>query len=176
MARIPLRQPDDMNTGERAQYDRFPSNLSRTLLIANSRLAAALPNTANALRATELDAKWREGVILRVAALNDSAYERMQHLDQAKKEGWSTSQLAAIETGDSAALPTDFAAIMAFVDAIVAGPHVPDTTFDTVRSLLSDRDVVTMILLVGHYMTVARLLGILQVELDDKPDSWTSEH
>lgn len=176
MARIPLRHPDDMNTDEREQYERFPSNLTKTLLIANSRLAAALPNTANALRAADLDARWREGIILRVAALTDSAYERMQHLDQAKKTGWSTPEIQAIESGDPATLPPGFAAIMAFVDAIVTSPDVPDTTFDQVRARLSDRDVVTIILLVGHYTSVARLLRTLQVELDDKPDAWTYEH
>jgi hypothetical protein len=33
-----------------------------------------------------------------------------------------------------------------------------------------------VIVLVGHYMTVARLTGILQVELDESPDDWAHEH
>lgn len=33
-----------------------------------------------------------------------------------------------------------------------------------------------MILLVGHYMMVARLLATLDVDLDDEPDSFASEH
>lgn len=176
MARIPLALPEDMDPEQREQYDRFPSNLTRTLLLADARLARALPETANALRASGLDARWREGIILRVAALTHSAYERMQHLDQARKSGWSDDQIAAIEAGDPTALSQDFATIMTFVEACVAGTDISGDIFDAAHTVLSDRDLVTVILLVGHYMSVARLLGILDVELDDNPDPWTSEH
>ena len=108
-----------MDPRQREQHDRFPSNLSRALLLANPRLARALPETANALRGSDLDARWREGLILRVAALYGSVYERMQHLDQARGLGWSSQQIAAI---------------------------------------------------------VARLTGILDIELDPEPDPWTAEH
>lgn len=176
MARIPLMQPEVMDRLQREQYDRFPSNLSRTLLLAHPRLARALPETANALRASDLDATWREGIILRVAAQTRSAYEQMQHHDQARTVGWSDEQIAAIEAGDLEALPPDFARIITFVDGCIAGTEVGDDIFEAAHSVLSDQDIVTVILLVGHYMTVARLIGILDVELDEKPDSWTSEH
>ena len=117
MARIPLVEVNDMTAEQREQYDRFPSNLTRTLLLMDSRLAHALPETANALRASELDAALREAAILRVAALSNSAYERMQHLDQARKEGWSDEQIAAIESGDHAGLPDIASAVLDFVDA-----------------------------------------------------------
>ena len=69
---------------EKAQYDRFPSNLTRALLLVDRRLAEAAPNLANALRASPLDERLREAVILRVAALHGSAYERMQHIGQVR--------------------------------------------------------------------------------------------
>lgn len=72
MARIPLARIEDMTTTQRAQYDRFPSNLSRALLLADDRLAGTLPNLANALRASGLDPALREAVILRIAALTDA--------------------------------------------------------------------------------------------------------
>ncbi len=89
MSRIPLVDPDHMNEQQRQQYDRFPSNLTRGLLLADQRLSEALPNLANALRASSLDAKVREAVIVRVATLLDSAYEQMEHAGQVKKVGWS---------------------------------------------------------------------------------------
>jgi hypothetical protein len=87
MPRMELVRVEDMPPDQRAQYDRFPSNLSRALLLTDGRLAKALPEVANALRASGLDAKLREALILRVAALSGSAYERMQHLEQARKFG-----------------------------------------------------------------------------------------
>ena len=106
MARIPLVAVETMTPEQRAQYDRFPSNLTRALLVVEPRLARALPELANALRASGFDRKWREGVILRVAALSGSAYERMEHLEQAQKVGWRTAEIAAIEAGDAGPSPT----------------------------------------------------------------------
>ena len=176
MSRLPLIKPKDMTPEQREQYDRFPSNLTRGLLLAESRLSTALPNLANAFRASGLDAKLREGAILRVAALSGSAYERMQHVGQAEKAGWSKTDIAAIEAGDASALPRAFAIVMAFVDACVAAPRVTDAVFASAQAVLSDRDLVTMLLLVGHYMMVARFTGILKIDLDAEPDRWTSEH
>ncbi len=178
MARLPLPDPAGLTGVQKDQYDRFPSNLTRTLLLLDGRLATQLPQTANALRTTSLNAAWREAVILRVAALQNSAYERFQHLDEARRNGWTSEQIDAIEqdpySGD--ALPFDFLPVLRFVDEVVAGTTVSDETFSAARAALTDEELVTVIVLVGHYMTVARILGVLQVELDDAPDTWTSEH
>lgn len=175
MARIPLADLDALSDEARAQYERFPSNLTRALLLLDGRLARALPEAANALRGSSLPAAWREAVIVRVAALERSAYERMQHLDQARTTGWSDEQIRAIERGNLEALPTDVAAVLRYADAVVLG-EVPDEVFAAARRTLGDRDLVTVIALVGHYMTVARITGVLRVELDDAPDPWTGEH
>ncbi len=176
MSRIPLVAIEDMTPEQRAQYDRFPSNLSRGLLLAEGRLAGALPNLANAFRTSGLDAKLREGVILRVAALSGSAYERMQHLGQAEKAGWSTAEIAAVEAGRLDALPDGFGPVLRFVDECVASPRVSDPTFAAVRALLSPREIATVVLLVGHYMMVARFIATLDIELDAEPDPWLAEH
>ena len=176
MARVPLAEPDQLTTDEREQYDRFPSHLTQALLLVDRRLARALPETANALRASRLDPRLREGVILRVAALQDSAYERLQHLDQAHEVGWTRDQIDALERGDHATLPDPYPAVMAFVDACVVSPQVDDATFDAVRPVLSPQEIATTILLIGHYLSVARLTGVLQIEPDAHPDSWIAEH
>lgn len=176
MARIPLLSVETMTAPQRAQYDRFPSNLSRALLLTDQRLAAALPEIANALRAGSLDPVLREAAILRVAVLHGSAYERMQHLAQAKKVGLTEADIASIESGEPWRVRRDLTAGLAFVDACVASPRVPDVIFEAARSALPPGSLVALILLVGHYMTVARLLGTLDVELDPQPDSWSGEH
>ena len=176
MARIPLLRVEDMDAEQREQYDRFPTNLTRTLLLMDHRSARSLPESANALRASGLDPGLREAVILRVAALTGSAYERMQHLGQAGEVGWTPEQVTAIETGDLAALPEVTAAVLDLVEACLTATRVADGVVDRVRRVLSDRDLVTVLVLVGHYTTVARLLGTLEVELDDAPGPWDEEH
>lgn len=176
MSRIPLVSVSEMTEEQHAQYARFPSNLTRALLLMDQRLAGALPNLANALRASSLEASLREAVILRVAALQGSAYERMQHLEQARKVGWNDEDIVAIEAGGESLSDPRLKAVLAFVDACVASSEVSDPTFAAASDVLSHRDLATVVVLVGHYMMVARFLGILQVQLDAQPDSWKGDH
>ena len=176
MSRVPLVRVEDMTPEQRAQYDRFPSNLTRGLLLAEQRLAGALPATANALRVSGLDPKLREAIILRVAALSQSPFERMQHLGEARKTGWTDAEIAAIEAGDRSALLGTFTPVLAFVDECVAGIRVSDVTFAAVTSVFSPRDIATMLILIGHYMTVARFIATLGIEVDPAPSAWDKEH
>lgn len=176
MARVPLVEIDDMRPAQREQYDRFPSNLTRGLLLMEQPLAGVLPASANALRASGLDAKVREGVILRVAALSGCAFERMQHLGEAQKAGWTPAEIAAIEAGDQAGSLGSFTAVLDFVDACVSSPRVSATVFAAARDSLSDQSLATLIVLVGHYMTIARFIEILDIELDPAPSDWAIEH
>ncbi|HEX4355802.1 MAG TPA: carboxymuconolactone decarboxylase family protein [Polyangiales bacterium] len=173
MARVPLVEVAAMTPDQRAQYDRFPSNLSRALVLTPARLAGMIPSLANALRASGLDAKIREGVILRVAALSACEFERMQHLGEAAKAGWTAAEIAAIEAGHP---PAEIAAILAFVDECVALVRVGDAAFAAVRAILSPREIATLIVLIGHYMMVARFLRTLDIELDPAPSTWETEH
>ncbi len=173
MSRIPLVRVEEMTPEEKGQYDRFPSNLTRALLLVDRRLAEAAPNLANALRASPLEARLREAVILRVAALHGSAYERMQHIGQVHKAGWSDEEIAGIEHG---APPADVADLMRFVDECVQTGDVSDTTFEAARIGLGARDLATVLLLIGHYMMIARFTKVLRVELDADADSWSHEH
>ncbi len=176
MPRVSLVSPEQMTSEQRAQYDRFPSNLTRGLLLMEQRLAGAPPATANALRTSGLDPKLREGVILRVAALSESPFERMQHLGEAQKTGWTKAEIAAIEAGDRSGSLGTFTPILAFVDECVANVRVSDAVFDEAASALSPREIATVLILVGHYMTVARFIANLDIPMDPAPSAWDKEH
>ena len=173
MSRIPLVRVEDMTADQKSQYDRFPSNLTRALLLVDRRLAQAPPELANALRAASLEPRLREAVILRVAALQGSAYERMQHLDQGRQTGWSDEDMADIEAGRP---PPGLTALMRFVDECVATGDVLNASFNAVLAELGAPGVVTVLLLIGHYMAIARFTRVLRVELDEQPDSWSQDH
>jgi alkylhydroperoxidase family enzyme len=176
MSRVPLVSIEDMTPEQRAQYDRFPSNLTCGLLLAEQRLAGALPATANALRTSGLDPKLREGIILRVAALSDSPFERMQHLGEARTVGWTDADIASIEVGERSGGLGAFTPILSFVDECVAGVRVSDAVFAEVAAALSPREIATALILIGHYMTVARFIANLGIELDPAPSAWDKEH
>lgn len=117
--RIPLADPDRLRGEQKAQYEPFPSNLTRALLLLDDRLAHALPESANALRGSMLDDALREAAILRVAARTDSANERMQHLGQATKAGWSDEPIAAIESSSEEGLDARTHVTLRLVEALL---------------------------------------------------------
>ena len=173
MPRIPLVRVEDMTAEQKTQYDRFPSNLTRALLLVDRRLAQAPPELANALRAASLEPRLREAVILRVAALQGSAYERMQHLDPGPQTGGPDDDLPGTDAGTP---PPELAAVMGFVDECVATGDVSEASFNAVLPELGAPGVATLLLLIGHYMMIARFTHVLRVELDEQPDRWTHDH
>jgi alkylhydroperoxidase family enzyme len=151
-----------------AQYDRFPTNLTRMLLRTNGCTSAFL-DLGIALRSTRLDAMAYELVILRVASLSHSAYERMQHLEPARQAGWSDSQIAAIESGNEPELDERSAALLGYVTDCVRNVRVSDHSFLRLKKHLSDAQIADATLLVGFYMMTARFLESLEVDLDASP-------
>jgi alkylhydroperoxidase family enzyme len=168
MARIDLPTPDDMTGPDRRQYNRFPSNLVRALLRTRGCTAGYL-DLGFALIDANVDTKRRELVILRVGALSDSAYERMQHLPPARKAGWSDAEIAAIEAGQADRLEPADAALLRFVDECVHDVRASDRTFAELRKFFSEQEVAEATLLVGYYMMTARFLETLKVDLDEAP-------
>jgi len=82
----------------------------------------------------------------------------------------------AIETGDRSGRLGCFTPILAFVDECVADVRVSDATFAEVARLLFPCEIATVLILVGHYMTVARFIANLGIELDSVPSTWDKEH
>jgi alkylhydroperoxidase family enzyme len=168
MARIDIPTPDCMSGPDRRQYNRFPSNLVRALLKTRGCTTGYL-DLGFALIDANVDTKRRELIILRVGALSDSAYERMQHLPPARKAGWSDQDITAIETGQADQLNPADSALLRFVDECVRNVRVSDRTFDEIRKFLTEEEIAEATLLVGYYMMTARFLETLKVDLDDAP-------
>ena len=93
-----------------------------------------------ALISANVDAKRREFIILRVGALRDSAYVRMQHLPPARKAAWSNADIAAIETEQSSHLGPADGALLRFVNECVVDVRVSDPTFAEIRKFLSEQE------------------------------------
>ena len=171
MARITLPQADALMPEQQDLYQRFPSNLTRALLRTGACTAGYLTLGAS-FRQGHLCAKDRELVILRVAALSNSAYERMQHINIAKNSGWSEINIDAIEHGEIHKLDSKSQAIVRFTDECVNNIKVTHSVFNALRSHYSEEEMAEITLLIGHYMMTARFLETLDIELDDGPTSW----
>jgi len=128
-------------------------------------------NLGAAFRKAPLDPKLREMVILRVAALSRSAYERMQHIGIAHSVGVTDTDVAALESGRYNELTTQETAVLRFVDELVDTPKAT-TTRDAVIRALGEQGMAIVTLLVGHYMMTARFLETLDIEIDAVPTNW----
>jgi alkylhydroperoxidase family enzyme len=167
MARIVLPDVATMNEADRALYDRLSVNLIRGMLRSND-CAAGYMNLAFALlRNADLAPRHFELVILRVAALSNSAYERMHHVPPARQAGWTDADIAAIELGEGDKLDPFSADLLAFVDECVEKVRVSNHTFARLRARISESAIADVTLLIGFYMMTARFLETLDIDLDE---------
>ena len=62
-----------------------------------------------------------------------------------------------------------------FADEVITKVRASDKTLAAVRAFLSDAMVIDMILVIGCYMTLSRLLETAGVELDEAPVKWAGK-
>jgi 4-carboxymuconolactone decarboxylase len=145
-------------------------NIFRMLAYAETALRPCLRLGGTILGRLELDPKLRELAILEVAARTEARYEWVQHVSIGRHVGLSDEQIGALEsreTRQSAALSDAERAVVAFAAEVVAGPRVSDATFDAAGRWLSPRAIVELLLTIGNYMMLARVMTTLELDLDD---------
>jgi 4-carboxymuconolactone decarboxylase len=123
---------------------------------------------------TTLDPVLREIAILRVGYVSNSRYETWQHEVAARTLKMSEAQIAAIKQGGKH--PTLFSeeqqSVLDFADELTTKVRASDAVLAAVRKFLSDALVLDLILLIGCYMTVCRILETTGVEMDERPQDW----
>jgi alkylhydroperoxidase family enzyme len=110
----------------------------------------------------------RELVTLFGGRANSADYEWFQHVALAKAAGVTDAQLAALDHGelDPAVFSPEELAALRWAAAVLAGPNVSDTVFDSARNYFSDRQLVELVALVGYYWMLGRVATVFQVDLD----------
>jgi 4-carboxymuconolactone decarboxylase len=171
VARLPYPDPDQAPEPVREALAGLPPlNIFRMLAHAETALRPFLRFGGTILGRLELDPRLRELAILQVAASTEARYEWVQHVEIGREVGLTDAQIAAVELGDAAgleALGEVERAVVAFTAEVVATPRVSDETFDAVRRHLNPREIVELLLTVGNYLMLARVMTTLELELDD---------
>jgi alkylhydroperoxidase family enzyme len=119
---------------------------------------------------TKLSPRLREIAIVRVAQAAKYAYALQQHIpDIAVQDGVSLDECEALKDWRvSGTFGEAERAALAYVDAMIAGPDVPDAVFDEMRKHHSEREVVELTVLVGTYLMHNRVFTALKVDLEPK--------
>jgi alkylhydroperoxidase family enzyme len=171
VARLPYPDPDQAPEPVREALAGLPPlNIFRMLAHAETALRPFLRFGGTILGRLELDPRLRELAILQVAASTEARYEWVQHVEIGREVGLTDAQIAAVELGDAArseALGEVERAVVAFTAEVVATPRVSDETFEAVRRHLNPREIVELLLTVGNYLMLARVMTTLELELDD---------
>jgi 4-carboxymuconolactone decarboxylase len=148
--------------------DTHPGNVFRMLGQTPPVGAAALGLIYSVLTDAELDPKLREIAILRVAERSEALYALAQHAPIAASVGVSEVQVSALQQGHT---PADLfgdqeRTTLAFVDEALDTPHVADATFTRLRVHFPPRQVVELLLIIGCFRMMCRLVTTLDLELE----------
>jgi alkylhydroperoxidase family enzyme len=170
MARLPYVDPAAASPEVLETLTRLPVSLNVFRMMAHAESAfrpLILLGTA-ILGRLDLDPRLRELLILLVGRRSPAPYEWTQHVPIAKAVGVSDDQIAALERGalDAACFDARERAALAAAAELLERPRVSDAGFAALAAHFPPRQIVELLVTVGYYMLVARLLESTAVDLD----------
>nr|WP_145550124.1 carboxymuconolactone decarboxylase family protein [Variovorax boronicumulans] len=146
---------------------RPPYNVYRVLAHAPTALPGFMQLASALLTQGELDPQLREMVILRAGAHCKSAYEIHQHLRLARHVGLDSARIdKALRLSGPATSDTLEDRLLGFTDQVVLHVKADAHLLDAVQADLSPRALVELLLTIGTYMMVSRVLENLEVEIE----------
>jgi 4-carboxymuconolactone decarboxylase len=174
VARLPYVDAADAAEPVRDALGRVPPlNIFRMMANAETAFRPWLRWGATLLGELELDPRLRELAILRVARLTPHAeYEWIQHVPNAKAVGATDEQVAALERDDPEAscFSDDDRAVLSFTTEVVRDAQASDSSLDRLAQILGPREIVELLMVIGQYMMVARVMATTRMELDEPVD------
>jgi alkylhydroperoxidase family enzyme len=125
------------------------------------------------LNGLALDPLLRELAILRVARHTPHAeYEWIQHVPIARSVGATEEMVGAIERDDVDAdcFTEDQCLVLRFTAEVLRDVRASDEVFAAVAERLSPREVIELLMVIGQYMMLARIMATTDMELDEPAD------
>jgi 4-carboxymuconolactone decarboxylase len=170
VARLPELSPADANPRVRAALERLPPlAVFRLLANAQGTFINWLRFGGSCLDGDLFDPVLRELAILRVARLTPGAdYEWAQHVPILLAVGGSSAQVTALESDDveAEALGEDGRLIVRFTTQVVLSAAPDDATFHAMRARFTPAEIIQLLLVIGQYMMLARVMATSQLEVD----------
>jgi alkylhydroperoxidase family enzyme len=170
MARLPYVDPAGASEPVRDALERVPPlNIFRMMANADSAFRPWLRWGAALLGRLELDPLLRELAILRVARLTPHAeYEWVQHVPIAEAVGASQEQVAALERDEPEAgcFSQPQRLVLRFTTEVVRDARASEEALEALKQTLSPREIVELLMVIGNYMMIARVMATTGMELD----------
>jgi 4-carboxymuconolactone decarboxylase len=174
MARIPYPDPAAAPAPVREALDAVPPlNIFRMLSHAETAFRPFLRFGGAVLTQMQLDPRLRELAILEVARLTPARYEWVQHVPIAQAVGVTEEQVEALEAGELEAdcWSEQDRLLLAFTGQVVHGTRPDDELFAAMTAGFPPREIVELLLAIGDYMMLARVMVTLDLEIDEPAGS-----
>jgi len=170
MARIPYVEPATAPAAVREVLERLPVklNIFKLMAHAETNFRPLLQLGTSILSQQQLAGNFRELAILRVAQLSGAEYEWVQHVPIAHATGVTEVQVAALRRSeiDPACFNEVERLLLRFTTEVIRDVGASRNTFAAMQQHFSSREIVELVLAIGFYMTVARLMETTAIDLD----------
>jgi 4-carboxymuconolactone decarboxylase len=170
MALLPYVDESKASEKTREILGNTPRKMNVARMIANS--DAVFQNFSrlghSLLTRAKLNGKLREIAILRTAKLTRSVYEWTQHVPIAKACGVSDEQIAAMENWESAKCFDEVERhVLTLTDEVTRNVKGRKETLEALKKHLDTAELVELVLSIGFWGMVARLLETTEVDLEE---------
>jgi 4-carboxymuconolactone decarboxylase len=145
--------------------DDDPPSLFRTLAHHPTLLRRVNALGGLFLTASELPARERELVVVRVAWRTRSAYELAHHLELGRRAGLSEQELGWLTSADGRWGARD-RALVQLVDDLAEADEVGEGTWTSLAEHWTEPQLLELLVLAGFYRMLAGLLNTVRVPLD----------
>jgi alkylhydroperoxidase family enzyme len=168
MARLPYADPHSAQSSVREVLDRHPVSVLRMLAHADSAFDAWMQYTRALLGELELDPVLREFAILQVARLRRSEVQWVQHAALARAVGVSAEQIAAIKEGqeDHRSFTEPQREVLRLAREVTVEAEASEETVAALSARLGPRQVVELLLVIGHWLAICSFVCSLVLEPD----------
>ncbi|SOX54815.1 carboxymuconolactone decarboxylase family protein [Mycobacterium ahvazicum] len=169
MTRLPLADLDQQPESTREWAARRGNlNVFRLLANAPNVFPGWIQQVDELYASPTFSARLREVIVLRVANLQESAYELAQHLPMGRAAGLTEHQLEALATGDldDAGFSADERTALDVVTELCTTHHLRDESFDAAQAVFGDAALTELLTLVGCYYGLALVLNAVDLEIE----------
>ena len=178
MSRLPYINREDLLPGKQHVFDHIAETRGKVLHVFQAILNS--PDAAEAIGLlgeyirykSSLDSAVRETTILATAWEMKNEYEWTQHVPIARNAGVREEVIEAIRLGKAPmGIPPKEGVFAQGAKELIRDGTLSDRTFQAIEHLLGPVQTVDLILLVGYYSMLSRLIKALGVELEDGVES-----
>lgn len=172
MARIDYFDPESASPEiVRALEGKKKINIFRMIANSDGAGSEVLALGQKLSHGSSLDHIDREIVILRVGHLSAASYEIKQHTAVARRVGLSDDKITAIGEYPDTSFEFNDAErdLIAFTDAVVKETTPSEDVFRRVERKYSNSELVELVLLIGFYMMVSRVMNTFEIDLETGP-------